>query len=77
MKVSDHLSLNIGATYQDQIGLDRTRARMAPVVLKGLGPVHLSSDDDDDEDEEEGGGGSISPADLTTFTATAGFTLRF
>lgn len=70
-RLSDRLSLNLGATYQTQTGKDR----IAPIVAAQPASFALL-----DEDEEGGGGSrsvSASAADLKVTTVTVGFQWRF
>lgn len=75
LKLTDNLSFNMDAGYQKQTGLDRAKAvtALTPVVAPAGGRVTFA------EEGEEGGGspGSLSAADLTTVTATIGFSFRF
>ena len=74
-QLSPQLSINVGATYQKQIGSDRI------VPLMGPGGALIGGREDGEGEGEGGLGGvvihDVSPADLTTITATAGFTYRF
>lgn len=76
VELNDTLSLNLAVAYQDQTGLDRVDPiSTVPPLLRARGTTLY-----EDEVENEGGeghGGSLSAADLTTWTGTLGFSLKF
>jgi len=74
VEVSDHVAISLEATYADQTGLDRVTPFSTTTLLLKTPPASLDPEDDEDD---EGGPGDVSPADLQTFTATAGLKLRF
>jgi hypothetical protein len=68
-------SFNLGATYMEQLGLDRVTPRSAVVIpLAGPAPVITLEEDDGGE---EGGPTDVSPADMKVMTATLGFSFKF
>lgn len=69
-QLTDNLSVNVAASYQRQTGTDRLTPRRTA-------PPALASAVLEEGEEGEGGTRTVSPADLTTITATAGFSFRF